>query len=428
MALPEPAAEDPTRDQVYVGDVALSIRAQATTTAERLGLCVRNAYYNVLGIQEHLDYTWYQIGAGAWVAGIEELIFYPAGGSHAGQQLKKDIEALQKSLDQVVTHVAKNVGQEYYEELDEQVTQMQQYIDQHFDFYPYDYVDNKEYDEIDLLYTADVHGAWVGYDEDGNYLDPIFNYDDLSTYRAKLAEHNIKALLVDCGDWSRPCRVYTDYVNTGEMVSATQMNAKGYFAGVYGNHEWKWGSEEETTNILSKFKNLTVCNMFKNGKLVYKPYRTAKIGSKKIGVIGIGYPSPNGQGSYSDGVWSYGSYQFYDDQKLFDQVQKCINELKAEGFDYIVAICHMCKSTYESDGRYVARTDSLIQNTSGLTAVLQGHYNFATNAESIADKSGRPVLLAHESGANMNSFGRLQLKGTKVSSYLLDERSDLNVI
>lgn len=167
--------------------------------------------------------------------------------------------------------------------------------------------------------------------------------------------------------------------------------------------------------------------MFKDGKLVYKPYRTAKIGSKKIGVIGIGYPSPNGQGTYKDGVWYYGSYQFYDGQKLFDQVQKCVDELKSNGFDYIVAICHMCKSTYESDSRYVARTDSLIKNTSGLTAVLQGHYNFATNAESILDKSGRPVLLAHESGANMNSFGRLQLRGSKVSSYLLDERSDLNV-
>jgi hypothetical protein len=88
----------------------------------------------------------------------------------------------------------------------------------------------------------------------------------------------------------------------------------------------------------------------------------------------------------------------------------------------------MCKSTYESDGRYKARTDSLIENTKGLTAVLQGHYNYATNAESISDKSGKSVLLAHEAGANMNSFGRLQLKGSRISSYLLDERSDLNII
>lgn len=88
----------------------------------------------------------------------------------------------------------------------------------------------------------------------------------------------------------------------------------------------------------------------------------------------------------------------------------------------------MCKSTYESDSRYKARTDSLIKNTSGLTAVLQGHYNFATNAETVPDKSGKPVLLAHESGANMNNFGRLRIKGSEVSSYLLDERSDLDVI
>lgn len=428
LTLPEPAEEDHNHDQVYIGDVALSIRAQATTSSERLGICVRNSYYDVLSVKERSDYTWYQIGAGAWVAGIEEVIFYPAGGSHEGQQLINDIEKLQKSLTSTTACVSKNIGQEYYKDLDGLVNNLNSYIEDHFDFYQYDYTDPNEYDEIDLLYTADVHGAWVGYDEDGNYLNPVFNYDDIDTYRSKLAKKNIKALLVDCGDWSRPCRVYKDYINTGEMVSATQMNQKKYFAGVYGNHEWKWGSEDTTLNILNKNKCMTVCNMFRDGKLVYKPYRTAKIGSKKIAVIGIGYPSPNGQGSYYDGVWSYGSYQFYDDAKLFNQVQKCINELKANGFDYIIAIGHMCKSTYESDSRYKARTDSLIKNTSGLTAVLQGHYNFATNAETILDKSNKPVLLAHESGANMNSFGRLRLKGSEVSSYLLDERSDLNEI
>ena len=237
------------------------------------------------------------------------------------------------------------------------------FIDNSFDPFDYDIVDPNEYDEIDLLYTADVHGAWVGYDEDGNYLSPVFNYDDLNSYRTKLKKNNIKALLVDCGDWSRPCRVYTDYVNTGEMVSATQMNNKDYFASTYGNHEWKWGDPNETINILNQNKSMTACNMFRNGKLVYKPYRTAKIGSKRIGVIGIGYPSPNGQGSYSDGEWTYGDFVFYDGDKLFKQVQKYVDELKAANFDYIVVITHMCKSTYESDGRYKARTDSLIENT-----------------------------------------------------------------
>lgn len=428
LTLPEPATEDSSRDQVYVSDIALSIRSKPTTSSDRLGICARNSYYDVLDFEERSDYTWYKIGSDAWVAGIDELTYYPAGSSHEGQVLKADLEKLQKTLQNTIACISKNEGQEYYDDLRSLVSNLNSYIEDHFDFYQYDYVDSNSYDEIDLLYTADVHGAWVGYDEDGNYLNPVFNYDDIESYRSKLAKKNIKALLVDCGDWSRPCRVYKDYMNTGEMVSATQMNKKKYFAGVYGNHEWKWGSEDKTLEILNKNNCITACNMFKNGKLVFKPYRTAKIGSHKIAVIGIGYPSPNGQGSYSDGVWSYGGYQFYDDKKLFNQVQKCIDELKANGFEHIIAICHMCKSTYESDSRYKARTDSLIKNTSGLTAVLQGHYNFATNAETVPDKSGKPVLLAHESGANMNSFGRLRIKGSEVSSYLLDERSDLDVI
>ena len=425
--IPDPVAEDTTKNQIFVGDVSLSIRSKSSTSGIKLGVCEPNSNYDVLDLDVKSDYTWYKIAEGAWVAGVEEVIYYPAGSSRKGPILKKEIPALKNSLDTALACINKNDCVDLYDELYNKIEELKSFIDENFDSFDYDIVDPNDYDEIDLLYTADVHGAWVGYDEDGNYLSPVFNYDDLNSYRTKLKKNNIKALLVDCGDWSRPCRVYTDYVNTGEMVSATQMNNKDYFASTYGNHEWKWGDPNETINILNQNKSMTACNMFSNGKLVYKPYRTAKIGSKRIGVIGIGYPSPNGQGSYSDGEWTYDDFVFYDGDKLFKQVQKYIDELKAANFDYIVVATHMCKSTYESDSRYIARTDSLIKNTKGLTAVLQGHYNFATNAETISDKGGKSVLLAHESGANMNSFGRLKL-GNKVSSYLLDERSDLNVI
>lgn len=426
--LPVPVDEDKNKDQLYIPDVSLSIRSTSSTSGQRLGFCEKNSNYNVLAVEEKSDYTWYKLAEGAWVAGIEDVIYYPAGSSRIVPELKKEIPALKGALDVALRCVDKGISSDKYDALYEQVSELNEFINDNFDSFDYDIVDPKEYDEIDLLYTADVHGAWVGYDSNGNYLNPIFNYDDLSTYRNKLKKNNIKSLLVDCGDWSRPCRVATDYANTGRMMSAEQMNEKEYFASTYGNHEWKWGDPEETVSILNKSKSITACNFFKNGKLVYKPYRTAKIGSKRIGVIGIGYPSPNGGGSYSNGVWTFGEYTFYDNDKLFNQVQKYIDELKEANFDYIVVITHMCKSTYESDSRYIARTDSLIKNTKGLTAVIQGHYNFATNAENISDKGGKSVLLAHEAGANMNSFGRLKLKNSNVSSYLLDERSDLNVI
>lgn len=393
-----------------------------------MGMCEPNSNYDVFGITTGNGFTWYKLGNSSWVAGVDEVTYYPKGSSRIVPELKKEIPLLQDSLDVALKCINRGEASEFYDELYAKVKDLKEFINSNFDPFEYDLVDPNEYDEIDLLYTADVHGAWVGYDEDGNYLNPVFNYDDISSYRNKLMNKNIKALLVDCGDWSRPCRVYTDYVNTGRMISAEQMNEKNYFVSTYGNHEWKWGDNEETISILNKSNSITACNLFKNGKLVYKPYRTAKIGSKKIAVIGIGYPSPNGSGSYDDGVWTYGDYTFLDDNKLFAEVQKHINTLKENNFDYIVIATHMCKSTYESDNRYIARTDTLIQNTKGLTAVLQGHYNFATNAEEISDKGGRSVLLAHESGANMNSFGRLQLRPGKVTSYLLDERSDLDVI
>lgn len=429
---PIPVDADKTKNQVYIGDIALNIRKDHTTSSERMGVCQRNVNYNVLSLIIDGTYSWYQIGENAWVAGVDGVIFYQKGDSRVGPELKQELKNLQSKIPMAIKTVDNNLSSELYDQLLNKVKDINRFIENNFDPFDYDLVDGRQYNEIDLLYTTDVHGAWVGYDTDGNYSTPIFSYKDIGNYRDALERNNIKALLVDCGDWSRPCRAYNDFLNTGVMVPAQQMKNQRYFATTYGNHEWRWsvyGEANTEYDILDKMAGtICACNLYKNGKLVYRPYKTAKIGDKKIAVIGIGYPSANGTGSYHDGVWSYGEYQFEDGEELFKTVQKYIDLFKENGFDYIVAICHMCKSTYENDSRYNARTDSLIKNTSGLTAVIQGHYNFATNAEIIKDKKNNSVLLAHEAGANLNSFGRLQLKDDKVTSYLLDERSDLSVI
>lgn len=425
-----PVPRDTTKDQIYVGDFVLNMRSKPTTSASKVGSCEKNSYYNVLDKSNEVDYTWYKLGDECWVAGVDGVIFYKAGGSDEAEKLKKELEKAISNFEIVSDCIAEDKCSDYYKELRLKLEDVNKYINDNFDQFEYDLVDDKEYKEIDLLYTADVHGAWVGYDINGNYLTPIFNYDDINNYRTKLNNNNIKALLVDAGDWSRPCRAYNDFINTGVSQPANQMNSKNYFVSTCGNHEWRWPLNDDISieNVLNKSKSLTACNIFKNGKLLYKPYKTAKIGSKKLAIIGIGYPSANGRETYSDGVWTYGSYTILDDQKLYNVVQSYIDEFKKNKFDYIVVVSHMCKSTYESDSRYRARTDYLIKNTKGLTAVIQGHYNYATQAETILDRSGKSVLLAHESGANMNSFGRLQLRPGKVTSYLLDERSDLNII
>lgn len=431
---PKPVEGDVNKFQVFVTDVSLNIRSEANTKSSRMGVCKRNVFYDVIEKEVKSDYTWYKLGDRAWVAGIAELEVYEKGVPRNLKELRNRIAKAISNLNDADAAVAAKKCTEYYEELNNRLIELNKWMEGKFDTLDYDVIDENEYDEIDLLYTADVHGAWVGYDENGNYLNPVFSYSDVGKYRDKLKSNNIKALLVDAGDWSRPCRVYTDYINTGVMNSSKEMNKLGYFASIHGNHEWRWSQygEASTEAILKTSDSITICNLFKNGKQLFKPYRLAKIGSKRIAVIGIGYPSANGAGKYSDGVWTFEEggnvYTFYDDTKLFSLVQSITDELKGKGVDHVIVVSHMCKSTYESDSRYYARTDSLIKNTHGLTAVIQGHYNYATNAENIVDNKGNSVLLAHENGANFNSFGRLKLKGNSVSSYLLDEQSDLDEI
>lgn len=430
---PEPEKEDTEKNQVYVGDVVLNIRYSPSTSGKKMGTCTKNSNYYVFDIKNADGYNWYKIGTNAWIAAADEnVIYYPGGSPRIIPHLKAELERLRSLLSTAKKSIDTGASPTSYEELYRQIKTLNDFIDKNLDPFEYDVVDNKEYDGIDILYTADVHGAWVDYSLDGNYMTPVFSYKDVGDYAKTLENRNIKTFLVDAGDWSRPSKAYNDYLNTGILYPAEEMRKYNYLLATYGNHEWRWsqyGEADTEYDILDKLKGITTaCNLFKNGNLVYRPYRAAKIGSKKVGIIGIGYPSANGNGDYSDGVWTYGDYQFYDDKKLFAQVQKYIDLFKENNFDYIVTVCHMCKSSYESDSRYKARTDTLIENTNGLTAVIQGHYNFATNAEIIKDKGNNNVLLAHESGANLNSFGRLMLRNNTVASYLLDEQSDLNMV
>ena len=426
---PQPVEESKDKNQVYVGDYLLNIRQLPSTTSQKMGVCKTEVFYDVLELIDCSDYTWYKIGEGSYLAGIEDLEYYPIGTTRKVLELKDEVKRLRRSLDLVDTSIEKGLNKDKYEEAYEKILTVRSWLDENLDPMEYDYVTDKEYDEIDILNTTDVHGSWYDYDMNGCYNTPVFSYNDIGKYRDKLEKQNIKTFIVDCGDWSRPGKASD---NEGhDAVRA--MSTNGFIASTYGNHEWKWNWGEgasQSMNILNSLKCMTACNIFKNGKEVFKPYRALKVGSKKIGIIGVGYPSPNGFGDTSgDKIWSYDGYDFYDGNRLYEIVQRHINMFKSNKFDYIFVICHLDKITEESqssDTRCVARSDLLVKNTSGLTCVFQGHYNYRLNPQVVYDKDGNKVLIAYDAGSNLDCFGRLRIKkdGT-LTSTLITSRSEL---
>lgn len=344
--------------------------------------------------------------------------------------------------------------------------------------FPYDVkIDMPTSGELDFLYTADIHNAWrnfglykgtsgkgnaktgvvsvfslgsnggtgSGGEGDVKYnlrktgvyaSDADFKGDlpgDLATYQKKLIDANIPTYLLDAGDFSQ--------TNGGETLAEKRyciqrMKELNYFAIAIGNHEWNWPANGtwSASGAIDSWGGLNIvcCNLFhKEGgtwKQIFKPYKTIKVGTKKIAVIGIACPNfycdnkpdaPSGKitnyftksnpinSKYNVGWWYYERWSSAADDwvkstnyimldsinnvsqqssgtatnsSLYVMVQDYINDLKNNyGFDYIIALFHMTDSgsqpydTYGTDG--FTKADYLIKNTSGLDVVIPGHYN-----------------------------------------------------
>lgn len=314
----------------------------------------------------------------------------------------------------------------------------------------YDYETDSECDEVDFLYTTDTHLSWSG---SGNSAyksgsPQVFTLDNVAYYKDKLWNAGIPTFCLDCGDFihgtgnqeSVKDTIINFYNNCGSV------GYNKYLAVTYGNHEW-YSAVGTTSTIIEYFNrvdNMTACNLLVNGEPVYKPYRAIRIGSKKIGIIGVGYPSPNGRDGTTSDIKQFEGYTFYDGAQttainagsaLYTQVQRYIDLFKNNGFDYIIAISHMDKyadEDFTADSRFNARADSLIKNTNGLDVVIPGHYNYAINATyTFTDLGGKSGMVVQEAGSSLNSFGRLRFifnNSQPIQSYLLDEISDLEVI
>lgn len=425
---PKPVEVDDSKDQVYVDDVLVNIRYEASTSSKKMGMFKPNSYYNVLEVVLMSDYTWYKVGEHSYMAGIDEVHFFRKGQSRKALELREKIKQLKESLEIADECIASGKCDELYNETYDKIIDLQNTLDK-YDIVDYDYVSDKECKEIDVLNTTDVHGSWYDYDMKGCYNTPKFSYNDIGKYRDKLEAQGISTIIVDCGDWSRPGKVEENEGN--DAIKA--MSTNGFLFTTPGNHEWKWqwgAGASKSMDILSRLKCVTACNIFKNGKTVFKPYRACKFGKKKLAIIGVGYPSPNGYGTFKqDDTWEYDGYTFYDGSKLYAEVQKYIDMFKKFKFDYVLVATHMDKFSeedYEDDNRSIARSDLLIQNTSGLTALLQGHFNYRLNPATVLDKNGNKVLICYDAGSNMDCFGRLRIKsdGT-LSSTLITDRGEL---
>ena len=272
-------------------------------------------------------------------------------------------------------------------------------------------LDEEKSDDIVILHTNDVHCGIMDY----------IGYDGLMLYKKQLQKKYKYVLTVDIGDIFQGGTI--GLLSQG-MDIIEIMNKINYDVAILGNHEFDYGIEqlEKCEKKLNcKYISANYC-LRKDKKPIYPPYKIVEAGNKKIGFIGVTTPQSLSKTflhniADDDGNMVYDFLTENDGKELYETVQKYIDEVRAQGADYIIILAHLGN---EGDALYQYTSDGFLANINGVDAMLDGHTHKVYNKTS-KDKDGKDIPLA-QTGTKLANIGVLTLKtdGT-ITSELISE-------
>lgn len=202
-----------------------------------------------------------------------------------------------------------------------------------------------------------------------------------------------------------------DFVSGGTIGAVTQgeaiitiMNEVGYDAVVLGNHELDYGIEQMLT-LTDRLKAPVLCANLMNAQTqecIYPAYHIISYGDVDIAYIGF---TTTTSGTVKQLCDEQGNeqYSFMRDE-FYDIAQNAIDNARKDGADYIVALSHLG----DMDRGVHPNSLSLIAQTSGLDAVIDGHDHHVIEEQLVANKDGKLVLLT-STGTGFKNVGVLTL-------------------
>lgn len=254
--------------------------------------------------------------------------------------------------------------------------------------------------EVYILFTSDVHCG----------IDKGFGYAGLKAIRDRLESEGYETILVDDGDAIQGEAVGT--LTNGEDI-VKLMNKLDYDLAIPGNHEFDYGME----NFLRLAENeaeykYICCNFTKNDELVFEPYAIKEAAGMKIGFVGVTTPTTitTSTPKYfqdDNGNYIYGFLQDDTGEKVYDAVQKAVDDVKKQGADLVYVIGHM--GLYDKEDHWTYK--DIIENTEGIDVFLDGH-SHDTEQIVMKDKSGKEVTRSAV-GTKLNCIGYSHISADK---------------
>ncbi|MDY6399976.1 MAG: bifunctional UDP-sugar hydrolase/5'-nucleotidase [Synergistales bacterium] len=266
-------------------------------------------------------------------------------------------------------------------------------------------------DDIIILYTNDVHCG----------IDDVIGYAGVSAYRQEMQKVTPYVILADAGDWASGGTIGT--ISLGGYIVEI-MNAVKYNVAVPGNHEFDFGMEQFKKLAASLDCGLTACNFrdLHTGELVLKPYKILEYGNVKVAFIGAATPDTvvtSNPSFFKDKDKKY-IYSFSGEnngKKLYETIQNTVDEVRAGGADYVILVAHL--GEYKRDVTEHWSAPTVVANTRGIDAVIDGHSHEVTPELKIKNLDGKDVIIT-QTGTKLNHLGKMTInKEGKISTVLL---------
>ena len=272
----------------------------------------------------------------------------------------------------------------------------------------------KKSDDIMILYTSDIHCG----------LTQGFGMEGLKQIRTTIENNGISTLLLDDGDAIQGEVIGT--ISKGEDVIEV-MNQMNYDAAIPGNHEFDFGADWFLELAKKANYPYICCNLFRKGEQVFPSYLIKEVNGRKIGLVGAVTPrtltscSPENFKDESGEI----IYDFCLDstgERLFQAIQKAVDEARAEGAETVILMSHIGEEEELAPFNF----QTVIENTTGIDIITDGH-SHDTAQVTMNNKEGKPVVRT-ACGTKMQAIGYVKLaKDGTAASGLYTWKNEVSV-
>ena len=269
---------------------------------------------------------------------------------------------------------------------------------------------------IAILHTNDVHcGVGQTFDEDGAATSIGYAGVSQALKDAEAVYGADNVTLVDAGDavQGKPLGTLSQGADLVDI-----MNQVGYDLAIPGNQMDQLHELVDRSNAA-----YLSCNFDNLGTAAteFSPYTIETYGNVRVAYVGISTPeslTKSNPAHFKDasGTDIYGFCEDETGQMLYDRVQQTVDEARANGADYVVAIGHLGQSGVATRWR----SDTVIANTTGIDVLIDGH-SHEQYEQRVANKAGRDVLLA-QTGTQLQTYGEVIIHPTtgKIEARLVE--------